>query len=451
MKKTILISIVASTVLFGADVTNLTTDQVNETKNSTINNASVDQGTTDISGSTTDVSDYARGNHNNEGPSTNIIDDVTVNGSGQATTTISQDKLSISNGSTVSNSKDHSENTIDNGTTIDAGGTDNLSITQHNINISGSTYENMEVHSTNTITNANIDGNTQINQATLLVTDANTSDGASATNVDITSTNSLTGKVADSKVKQTYIDIQAGATVSGLNIAKNNTIEGGTTEIENNSTVTQGTITISEDVPLSGLVQSTTNIMKNIKADNSTLKQDDLKISGISTDISGLDVSTKAGATHTVNANEMINIEAINAKATQMTTNIANGHITNFTSKQKNYMGDMDIVANTTVMQGDINITDSTISNLEFNLDNDMERVSMSMGSSAKQGLLVVGDSNATGTINHTDIQASNKLEDTTLNNSHVLQSSTSILGNSTVSELRHRILQGIFSRSTKH
>jgi len=437
MKKTILISIATSAVLFAATVDNLNTNQVSQTVSSGITDATVNQGKTEVAGESTTVDDYNRG-HEDEAD-TNIINNSTITGiSGDnSSVKVDQGGLSVSNGAQVSDSEDKSINTID-GTSITANGS-TTKVKQGNIDISGGIhYSNMDVHSTNTITGSSISSDehdTLVTQATLEVGDANLTDNASAEGIDIDTTNTIAAEstIADSTVRQSHTEIKNGANVGGLGIVQHNTIDGGSGI--NDSTVTQGTTSV-DSATVSGLDQNITNTMTHITSDDSILQQADLKISGTSTNVSNLDIGSRVGATHTVNANEMIDVTADSAKATQMTTNIANSQVTNLTATQKNYMGDMAIVAESTAMQGDINITDSTVSDFKLDFDNDMERVSMSAGSSAKQGLLKVGSSTATGTAEHTEIQASNKLEDTILNSSDVLQSSTSVLGGSIVSGL---------------
>ncbi len=78
MKKTILISIMASAVVFGAEVTSLTENMTNTIKNGTLitNSCTVEQGKTEITGGDSEVNgltimDEDRGN---------VIDSIEVSG-----------------------------------------------------------------------------------------------------------------------------------------------------------------------------------------------------------------------------------------------------------------------------------------------------------------------------------------------------------------------------------
>jgi len=439
MTKTIVISIVTSAMLFGATVNDLTTDQVNKVENSAnIDNATINQGKVDINGGTTSVNSYYHGGATGDGSNTNTIKGTVINGAegSDGSVKVDQGGLTISGGAVVSNSQDHSENTITNGTIDSTSTSGGVAVKQGDIDINGGEYSNMDIHSINNITGANIqangEGSTLVTQATLTVSDANVSDSAEATNVDLTSTNTIEGGglISNSTVKQSDTVITGSSSVvSGLNVNQTNIINTGEA-IKNGSTVTQATTKIN-DSTFTEFTETVTNTMTNVAADGSTLKQNDITVTG------GSHVSGFTNNTNGDHGNTMDDVTATNgATLTQNTTTIDSSTVDDMTSTQENYMKEITANGSYNVKQGDISLTNAVIDgNLEVDYHNEMERVDMIGAGSVSQGTLTIGDSNATGTVAESiDIKSVNKLTDTDLENTNVAQSSTSILAGSSVS-----------------
>ncbi len=438
MKKTILISIIASATLFGATVNDLTTDQVNKVlNNAQITGANINQGQVAVSGSTTSVVSYQHGG-TADGANTNTIDGTSINGdsASEATIQIDQGGLAVSNGADVSNSEDHSSSTIKDGT-ITSSSTGSVTVKQADIEINGGTYSNMDIHSTNNITDAVIsasgEGNaTLVTQATLKVSDANVSDSADATNVDLTSTNTIKGggEISNSTVKQSDTSITGSNTiVSGLDVTQSNTID--TTGSINNSTVTQATTSVS-DSTLTNFTEDINNTMTDISADNAVLKQNDIVIKN------GSNVNELTNTTDGDHRNTMNAITATDgANLTQDTITIDGATIDTMSSTQENYMDAVTAHGTYNVKQSDISISNANVNNqFDVKYHNEMISVDMIGSGNVSQGTLTIGESNATGTTeaNAIDIQATNTLKNTDLDNSDVTQSSTSILAQSSIS-----------------
>ena len=422
MKKTIAISIVTSAMLFGANVDNLTTDQVNKTLNSTVNSATVTQGQTSITGSA-DVDGLAITQKGEDGETGNLIDGVTINGTGIEATHIHQGSTKVVDG-TVNNVTIDSDSTINNGASISGAGR----VSQGETSVLGnSTLKDVSIESTNTISGGTIsggegEGHFAVTQGTLIVTDANASD-ATADDVDIKSTNAINGIDIDtSTVRQSYTKIASGADVTGLALNQTNTIDGGGS-ISNNSAVGQGIVMVDEGS--TGTITTTsTNNLNGVNVDSSTVVQDYINVHGGSTATIN---STTNGDHHNTVSNAKI---TSGSTVSQNTLNIDNHSTVSTTSQHENYISDMDI-DNSKVVQDAVDINGSTVTNLIVNSHNELTGVDTSgsdvNSSKVEQSVLVInGNSNIDGL----SITTNNEIRETDLTaGSSISQSYTTLSG----------------------
>ena len=449
MKKIIAISIVTSAVLFGAGATNLSTDQVNLGTGSDISNATVNQGTMDITDGTgtTTVDNYAHGGHTvGEGANTNTIDGTTVNGASTSNSSIviDQGRLEATNGATVTNSNDHSENTIDGGTIDVSSGDNTVTVKQGDIEIDGATYDNMEVHSTNDIKDVDIDASgdssTVVTQATLVV-DSNLTGGTGADYTLINTTNKITnGSILNSTVKQAHTEIRSGATVYGLDIDQRNTI--GTLNSDNSdingSTVLQGVTKIDgTGTTVTDLKIDAINNINGVDATSSEVVQNHINIHSGST-ANGMTVNS------TDNYNTISDVDAENSGLYQGTINMTGSSTANsLTVTDNNLMEHVDVTDNSKLYQGSIDMNNSTVTNLSIAYDNTISNIDD--GTNLHIGQAVLDLNNATlasgvaiGSINRVDhvnsTGANNEIHQAiTVVDSSTLNASTSILSNNNI------------------
>ena len=421
MKKTIVISIVASAMLFGATVNNLTKDQINQTTGSTVNDASVDQGKTAITGSA-DVDDLTiTQKGTTAGTPGNLINNLTVNGADINSTHIYQGLTAV-DGAKVSNVTIDSDSTIEGGTISGNG-----KVSQGETAVSGdSTVKDIDIESTNTINTANISGsvsnNFLVTQGTLIVTDANVSD-TDADSVDIKSTNMIdTGvSISGSTVRQSYTKIASGARVTRLNLEQTNTING-EGSISNDSAVGQGILMVDEGSTAT-VTSNAINNLNGVDVDGSIVVQDYKNIHGGS----DVDIDSHTVADH---HNTISNTDITpNSKVSQNTYNMDNGSVVSITSQHENLIDHMNI-NNSTVVQDAVDINNSTVTNLTINSHNELTGITTTgsdvNGSKVEQSVLVINDS----TINGLSITTDNEIRDTDLlNGSGISQSYATFSG----------------------
>jgi len=430
MKKTIVISIVTSAMLFGATVDNLSTDQVNKVTDSTLNNVTATQGKTSITGSA-DVDDLTIIQKDaDSGDTGNSINSVTVNGTSSADLNINQGSTTISD-ATVNNVTIDSDSKIDGGT-IDGSG----EVSQGAVSVggSGSVLENVQVHSTNTMTNLDIDGSTNrpviVSQGTLVVSgDANVSD-AEADDIDIQSTNDIQTeiKIQDSTVRQSYIAIDgSGTTAKNLQINQTNTLSG-STSITSDSTTLQGVVKIDTGADVNGLSSTVTNTIDGLTSINSTTVQNHINIHTDST-VTNLTVNT--GGT---NNNTIDEVSTTDSTVTQNTYNITNGSsVTGLTGTHDN------IISNSTltdahIYQDALDINGSTInSDATIKSTNKIDDVVMTGSSnSINQAITVINQA----TLTSPSLISNNEVSGVDLDDSEVTQSYTSIVNTTSVTGL---------------
>jgi len=434
MKKTIAISIVASTILFGAgaSATNLSTDQVNEAKNSNMTNATVNQGTMDITDTST-VTNYAHGGHGSEGANKNTIDGTTINGASESLITIDQGRLKATNGTTVNNSNDHSKNIIENGT-IDATASSSITIKQGDIEINGGTYDNMEVHSINNMTDIDIDAsndvNTIVTQATLVV-DANLTGGTGADYTKIITENTINqGSILNSTVKQAHTEIKSGAKVYGLDIDQVNTITAynGDYSDMNGSTVLQGVTKIDgANTDVTNLKIDTRNNLNGVDTTSSFIVQNHTNIHSSST-VNGMTITT------TGQHNTIQNVDATDSQISQNTINMENGSsVTNFSTTHNN------IISNATlegvhIGQDILDLNNSTLADgVAIQSTNKIDNITSIDKNDIHQAVTVV---DSTTLNSSTSIVSNNTIEHIDLNNGDISQSYVSLVNNGNMGTL---------------
>jgi len=425
MKRTILISIIASTVVFGAAVDNFTTDIVNKAQGGSITSADVDQGKTLIKGSA-DVDDLTITQRGDTADSTgNLLDSVTITGG------VDGDGLKVNQGTTIVDNARVNGVTIDSDSAIN-GGTINAvgEVSQGKTEVSsGGTLENVKIESTNTINSANISGNVNVSQASVLVnSDANASD-STADNTDIKSTNTIDEGVAiaDSTVKQSSVEINGNGTdVSGLGINQTNTLQG-EGEIQNSSKTLQGIVKVDTGAKVNGLTTNVQNTMNNLSTDNSTAVQNHINIH------SGSQVTNMSVDTIDDNHNTMSGVSLTNSQATQNTYNITNNsEVTNLSGKHNNIIQN-STMSNLTLNQDLVDINSSTVSGAIINSTNNINKV-ITDGANNKinQAITVINNS----TVTTPSITSDNTIDNVKLNGSEVIQNYVSISAGADVSGL---------------
>ena len=213
MKKIILISMIASGMLLAGSVTDLTTDVVNEIDNglpAVINNANVSQGHTVVSGDST-ITDLIITQKDPNGGTGNIIKNVSIDSA-----TVNQGLTHINNGK-VSNSILNSNSAI-----FDSLITTDSTVNQASTIVNdGAELEHTEVTSNNTLT-GKVTGGSNVSQATLELNGDDTELEDSILN----STNSIVAYIDASEVHQAKVSIGGGYKVASLTMTSTNTFNG---------------------------------------------------------------------------------------------------------------------------------------------------------------------------------------------------------------------------------
>jgi len=391
MKRTIFISIIASSIIFGANVNDLTTDIINKTQNSSITNANIEQGKTEILHNST-VDGLTVTQKGEDGSAGNLIDNLTVNGTEINSIDINQGTTSISDAS-VTQTEINSISAIDGGAVEGIG-----EISQGKTEVlSGGRVDKMNIESTNRINGADISGESSqflVSQGSVRVSnDANASD-SSADNIDIKSNNLIESgvSIADSSVKQSSVEIDgAGTFASGLNINQTNTIDG-SSDIRDSSKALQGVVKVDTGARVDGLSTNVQNSMHNLSADNSVAVQNHINIHSNS-EVTNMDVETIG------NHNLMTDTELYDSNVTQNTFNI---------------------------------VDSSSVSNLSSLHDNSINNSTLN-SSSISQDLVDISSSTLDGT---TTLISTNKIDNLdTTSNDNVVNQSVTVIKNTNLSD----------------
>ena len=315
MKKTIMLSLVVTSLVMGANtVTNLEINQQNEiTSSSTIDNATVDQGKTEVLGASI-VSDVTIGVTVSGSESKNIIDasSIKMSQTDGSTTTVSQGFLKVDN-SKASQLLLDTRNSILN---IDI---TNTKIEQGGLTVEGNSEAKdietsipTELDATNIISNTSAESSSvdingkEIKQAVTVV-----SGGAVVKKFLLNNKNKIDeSTVNNSEVYQSNLKIDgSGTDVTTLTITlkEANANEGNyilNSEISSDSVIKQNDITIQNTSVVSTLISKTNNTIDSFKADKSLISQNEMFI----------DNSAVTGFT-TTQTNEIIGT-AVNADGT---------------------------------------------------------------------------------------------------------------------------------------
>lgn len=295
MKKLILISIVASSVLFASNVDELKIVQENEVERTEMNSAKVSQGETILVDADIDnlkIKEKKDGNAikdtliNTDG-AVDVTDpgfDETPYNHHKRDTVITQGRTIVIDGE-VKDAKINSDSTIDD-STITAFGHDSLAIDQGFTLVEGAGQElkDAKIKSDNTISDVEIEGGgqggTKIKQANFLMLDEG---GASeATDIKINTRNLITGgTIGQADIKQAVTELTDGAVAKKLDVEQHNIIRGNT-EIQNYSEISQG-VTSVDNATISKLDQKVTNVIADVEGSSSAavdskIKQADINV-----------------------------------------------------------------------------------------------------------------------------------------------------------------------------
>ena len=278
MKKTILLSFVVTSLVIGANtVDNLTIDQKSEiTSSSTIDNATVHQGKTDVLGAS-DVDDVTiKQNGTNNG---NLIENSDISGSYTNSFSVLQGTVKIEN-SSATNLKLQSENSIKNvellNSVIEQG-----SFTITDSNATDTLTNDLDFNSVNRVERSSVDAGVDVNATEIKQAVTLLSSGAITDNLQLDYFN----KVVDSSVENTQVHqgilkvdsaeldtllVKDTDGQSNENTLNASTIEGGS--------LLQSSIYIYNNAVVQNLTTKSTNLVNASTSTNSTVSQSETTI-----------------------------------------------------------------------------------------------------------------------------------------------------------------------------
>ena len=469
MKKTIAISFITATLLFGAnsDVSNLTTDYVNTIQGaSSIDASFVNQGKTDITGSTVLNVDLLK---NVTG---NIMNNVDVEGG----STVNQARFIITDSnattSTANGISIKSANTIQNS---EISGASNVKQTYTEIT-GGSTIKALNLEYTNIIedvtSTAGSDSsdinNTGISQGILVVNGA-----SEVTDFTQTAIKNIMQDVDadDANLTQNSIIVTNGSTITdfdnedGSAGANSNSMINVTAT--NGAKISQNTNTF-DNAQIDGLRTKQLNSVENVTLDTNSITQGNIKVSG--SEVTDLDVEfintikdltitgvgtteqgvlivtdsngTGDGVTTTLDitaTNTLINTDLDTSNVVQSKTSLIGSTgraiVSGLTLNHTNTIENSDITDATvrdnnatraTISQAETTITDSTVTGMTQTFINMVQKTEIS-DSTLSQGETIITNSDVTALV----MTQTNTVNDSSIKNSStVTQGSTTIQGN---------------------
>jgi len=348
VRKIILISVVASSMLFATTVDNLTTDQTSNIDGSSITSgAQVNQAQTNIDvlyGTTSDVDDVTI----TQTSVGNLISDSTINGGGSEVTAI---------------------------------------VEQGVVYIENSKVSDVGLDSDNRIQGTTITGISYVGQSLLTISDSNSTD-STANDVDILADNAINGSttITDSLVLQSSTRLTDGSTVSGLDLIQDNTITDESSITASSATQASTTVNNSTLENLSSVwgYGNDTNMISNATAtNNTTLTQNSVEVKNGSTV-----KDVKNGATNWIQS-----ITVDNSNLSQNVIGVDNSAVTDLKQYRLNDMTDIT-ATNSSLTQNVTSITgSSTVRNLSSNTvsENNMQNITAN-GSSLSQNDIDISD-----------------------------------------------------------
>ncbi len=278
MKKTIMLSLIVSSLVMGANtVDNLVINQQNKiTSDSTIDNATVDQGKSEILGAS-DVDDVTvMQNGTNNG---NLIEDSDIVGSYTNNLSVVQGKVKIKN-SSATNLTLRSENRIKQVELLDSV-IEQGSFTITDSNATDSDTNEVDIESINIVERTSVDSGLDINATEIKQDVTLLSTGAITDNLKVNYLNKITDssvestkvhqgilKVDNSEVDTLFVSDTDGA--ANKNTINDATIEGGS--------VLQSSIYVYNQASVQNFKAKSTNLIDNSTSTNSTVSQSETTI-----------------------------------------------------------------------------------------------------------------------------------------------------------------------------
>jgi hypothetical protein len=383
--------------------------------------------------------------------------------------------------STVTNMTTEFTNTINGTSEID-----NSTVNQGKTSITESTVTNVDLKSTgthNTISGTKIKNESKVDQSTFIINkssavngDANTANDARQ--IKISSENTIDNSNIDkSIIRQNYTSIDSAkedgtagsaVTVTILDVVQKNTIENTKVDDPNNdsdtifdiknATISQGEFTFRDGSQIQNLSQANIeNKITNSSANDATMKQNSITVDNST--VNNFTTTHNNGGTEDNTVTNLI--ENTTASATgdhkaSITQNTAtfkdSSNIANSDTEQSNAITGLTLTG-ASVVQGNIEVNHAEVKDFDTKFVNSINEVTIDSSDGThkvEQGVLKIGGTDEKGTkvsdlvwdstesadATHIDIVATNKLENSDLDDSNVAQSKTAILEGSTVSGL---------------
>jgi len=278
MKKTIMLSLIVSSLVMGANtVDNLVINQQNKiTSDSTIDNATVDQGKSEILGAS-DVDDVTvMQNGTNNG---NLIEDSDIVGSYTNNLSVVQGKVKIKN-SSATNLTLRSENRIKQVELLDSV-IEQGSFTITDSNATDSDTNEVDIESINIVERTSVDSGLDINATEIKQDVTLLSTGAITDNLKVNYLNKITDSSVEStkvhqgilKVNNSEVDTLFVSDTDG--VANKNTINDATIE---GGSVLQSSIYVYNQASVQNFKAKSINLIDNSTSTNSTVSQSETTI-----------------------------------------------------------------------------------------------------------------------------------------------------------------------------
>lgn len=377
--------------------------------------------------------------------------------------------------STVTNMETNFKNTINGTSTID-----NSTVNQGKTSITNGTVYDVELKSKtaekgNSIKSTSLTNDSKVDQATFLVNgtddapvNVGVSDESNTNDITVSSDNTIdSSKIDSSTVKQNYISV-SGSTVKSMNIEQTNSIDNLDTDSDvpagNNepntksSTISQGEFTFSDGATVTNLTQTgINNKITGSKTTDATMSQNSITVDNSKlTDFENKQLTGSSETNLIQNTTITGTPDEDKASIVQNSAKFLGGaDVTAMTTEQSNIVTGSGIT-NTHVLQGNIEVTGATIGQFDTKFTNSISSATIdNSGDNTKtveQGVLIVGGTGTlvadvfadtdpltvgeAGEANNVDITSTNDLSNTTLTTSSLIQSKTTMNGDTKVDGL---------------